>query len=155
MTAGLIALLDTLLSLKSCSNIWSLTRRHGPQETSTIQKKVQDLVMKETFELLLPITYCLVFSISYYGPNAEILGNIKGEFWHYNNSVEDIFLPLSKIGLFLLFDLLRLVLITFVVWKWCKISLISRYCQLMGIYWKPLLIYISLSMVGVSICIYI
>ena len=107
VTACLISAIDTGLSLKSCFEIVNLHRKYGHQAAETIQQKVQGLVMKETFELLLPIIYCLAFSISYYGPNAEIMGNIKSELWHYNNMVDDITIPLSKIGLFLFFDVLH------------------------------------------------
>ena len=150
ITACLIAAIDTGLSVKSCFEIMILHRTYGPHARATKKKKVQGLVMKETFELLLPIIYSLAFTITYYGPNAEIMGNIKGEFWHYNNKVDDIMIPLSKIGLFIILDLLRVIFITFALWKWCNISLFSKFCQLMETYWKALSIYIALSMVGVS-----
>ena len=129
MTACLIAAIDTGLSVKSCFQITTLHRTYGPHAMATKNKKVQGLVMKETFELLLPIIYSLAFTITYYGPNAEIMGNIKGEFWHYNNKVDDITIPLSKIGLFIFLDLLRVVFISFALWKWCNISLFQNFAN--------------------------
>ena len=42
--------------------------------------------MTERIESVIPFTYLLTFLMAYYGPNAEILGNIKLTIWpHIQN----------------------------------------------------------------------
>ena len=149
MTAFLISCTDVALSIKSCFGILRLYKLHGYHTGERIDKMVQGLVMKDTFELLLPIIYCMILSMSYHGPNAEILGNVKNDYWQYSK-IDDIVLLLSKIGIFLCVDLLRVIFNTFVLWKWCKISLISEFCQMMQTYWKAIAMYLAFYLVTVS-----
>ena len=141
--------LDVILNLKSCFEIVILQRRYGTDAESNIKSKVQDLVNKETLELLLPITYCIIFSVLYYGPNAEIYGNVKNSSWKYNK-VENLAVPLTKIGIFLIVDGLRVLTSTLVLWKYCKILLFSEYCQMLETYGKVIAIYIAFYLTTVS-----
>ena len=47
------------------------------------------LVLAELCEGLTPLAYAISFSMAYYGPNAELLGNIKSDYWHYE-AVQDV-----------------------------------------------------------------
>jgi hypothetical protein len=150
ITACLICGMDSIVILKSCFDLVRMQRKHGflyVQEK--FKNNVQDLVIKETLELLLPLTYCLVLSISYFGPNAEIMGNIKNDHWQYIK-IEDITIPLTRIGIFLLVDILRILLDSWLLWKYCKIGLLYEYHQMMETYWKPLSMYVAMYIFGVS-----
>ena len=149
VTASVICATDAILNLKSCFHISRLYGEHVSEEPPKIKINVQNLVTKETLKVLLTITYCLIFCIAYFGPNAEILGNIKNDYWQYRK-VEDITVPLTKLAIFLLVDLLRIMLNSFILWKNCRISLYSEYCKLMGTYWKPITMYVTLQIFMVS-----
>ena len=43
----------------------------------TVQELTEELTLTERIETLVPLTYMLCFAIAFYGPNAEILGNIR------------------------------------------------------------------------------
>ena len=149
LTAISICVIDAVINLRSCFTIIKLHRRHEDQMSYKFKSKLQALVMKETLELLLPITYCVILSIAYFGPNAENLGNIKNDYWQYKK-IEDIRVPLSKIGLFLLVDVLRIALNFFLLWKYCKINLRFEYCQMMETYWKAITAYVATYLLAVS-----
>lgn len=149
ITSYLICGIDVILNMKLCYKIVRIYKRHGKILHAEIQNDLQTLVMKETLELLLPILYCIMFSMAYFGPNAEIMGNIKNDYWQYKK-VEDVTIPLSKIGVFLFIDLLRIMLSSFILWKCCRINFFSEYCRMMDIYWKAITSYIALYLLAVS-----
>jgi len=149
MSACVICATDAILNLKSCFYITRLCRERVVEEPPKIKINVQNLIIKETLKVLLTITYCLIFCIAYFGPNAEILGNIKNDYWQYKK-VEDIRVPLTKLAMFLLVDLLRIMLNYFILWKNCRISLFAEYCKLMATYWKPITMYVTMQIFMVS-----
>ena len=104
---------------------------------------------KEALEILLPVLYCIIFTLSYYGPNAEIIGNVKADRWQYNK-VDDIKIPLTKLRLFLLFDIIRITVAAGFLWVTCRIDFFFEYCRIMGYYWKAILFNIFLYVTAVS-----
>ena len=43
---------------------------------------IEQLVITERAEVITPIIYIIVVAISYYGPNAHIIGGIGATVWH-------------------------------------------------------------------------
>ena len=148
-TSYVICGIDIILNLVSCLKIVILHKRNGENACFMIKDRLQALVIKETLELMLPISYCLILTISYFGPNAEIMGNIKNDYWQYKK-INDIIIPLKKIGLFLVADLVRVILSTLVLKISCNINFLSEYSRLMAVYWKPITTTIAAYIIGVS-----
>ena len=46
-------------------------------------KALKVLVLAETLEFIMPLAYMSCFIVAYYGPNANVLGNVKNGYWHY------------------------------------------------------------------------
>ena len=44
---------------------------------------LMELVLYETIEVIVPLSYMCTFTMAYYGPNADILGNVGNNYWHY------------------------------------------------------------------------
>ena len=86
----------------------------------------------------------------YYGPNANLFGGFKNDYWQYNE-LKDISEPLTKLFYFLLVDILRVSLNALILWKYCKISLLSEHLHMMEIYWKPITANMALLIFFVSI----
>ena len=65
----------------------------------------------------------------YYGPNANLFGGFKNDYWQYKE-LKDISEPLTKLFYFLLVDIFRVSLNALILWKYCKISLLweSVFC---------------------------
>jgi len=48
-----------------------------------VQEMIEELVLTERIETLVPLSFIICYAILYYGPNAEILGNVKLDLWHF------------------------------------------------------------------------
>ena len=148
-TACLICLIDAVISLRSCINIQKLSRDNRNETQSKMKNSLQMFVMKETLEILIPITYCAIFCMVYYGPNANLFGGFKNDYWQYNE-LKDISEPLTKLLYFLLVDIFRVSLNGLILRKYCKISLLSEHLQMMETYWKPITANMALLIFFVS-----
>ena len=91
--------------------------------------------MTERIETIIPLTYILLTLMAFYGPNAEILGNIKLTVWHYQTPIEDIEIFISNVGLLLLIDLLSFIINGTLLWKFCKINVLKILQQLQNDFW--------------------
>ena len=69
---------------------------------------IQILLLTETVEVTAPIIYSVCFILAYYGPNAEVLGNIKNSYYHYN-AVDDIWLAFQNLCLLMVIDLFSII----------------------------------------------
>ena len=148
LTSFVICGLDAMLGILLCFKIYRQCKRSETM-SQDVHRRTEALVTKEALEIMLPVLYCIIFTLSYYGPNAEILGNVKAERWQYNR-VDDIKTPLTKLGLFLLFDIIRITAAAGFLWISCKIDIFYEFCRLMGYYWKPILFNIFLYVLAVS-----
>ena len=148
-TACLICLIDAVISLRSCINIQKLTRDNRNETQRKRKNNLQMFVMKETLEILIPVTYCAIFCMVYFGPNAELFGGFKNDYWQYKE-LKDISEPLTKLFYFLLVDIFRVSLNALILWKYCKISLLSEHLQMMETYWKPITANMALLIFFVS-----
>ena len=62
---------------------WRAKRNFTKKSLHKLMKSVQILVLAESLEIVIPLAYLLCFVIAFYGPNADILGNIKNGYWQY------------------------------------------------------------------------
>ena len=54
------------------------------EESMTLSENTMDfLALKEFFEILIPSVYCITFLIAFHGPNAEVIGNVRNDYWQY------------------------------------------------------------------------
>ena len=61
-------------------------KRNSEKSLPKLKKSVQMLVLSESLEIIIPLSYLLCFVAAYYGPNADILGNIKNGYWQYQET---------------------------------------------------------------------
>ena len=73
-------------------------------------------------EFVAPLTYLVCFSMAYYSPNSNLIGNVANGYWHYNE-VKDLFQTLKPIFVFFLVDLSSALLCQFLLWLFCRINL--------------------------------
>ena len=60
--------------------------------------------------------------MAYFGPNAELMGNIKLTLWHYQ-AVSDIKVFLQNLSLFFCIDFMSGVINGIILWTSCKINI--------------------------------
>ena len=73
--------------------------------------------------------------MAFFGPNAEILGNIKLSIWQFETPIQDIQSYVYNIGVWLIVDLASLVANGIVIWYFCKINILNVMKKMQEGYW--------------------
>ena len=117
-TSFLILAIDFSLNIYiSLQIIWKF-RKNNHQMDDEIELLLNELVMNEKLEAVIPIGYGITYLMAYYGPNKHILGDIE------NLSVEK---TIRMTGLLFLLDSSSMVLSALLIWFLCKINLFHVY----------------------------
>ena len=82
---------------------------------------VQTLVLKER-KSINTLTYLMLTLMAYFGPNAELFGNISNSYWSYK-SIEDLQETLENMMLLFLIDFSSTILSSIILWFSCRINL--------------------------------
>ena len=128
-TAYVVMLLDSLPNIWSMFSLVKLKKRDMGLRDPKLYDDFLCLTLKELFELLVPLVYTASFVIAYYGPNAEIFGNIKNDYWQYKK-VDDLSEKLKVLGTFILIDAVRGSLFGIFLWITCKLNMFEAYCNI-------------------------
>ena len=83
---------------------------------------LQALAIAELTELLVPLCYLLCLLIAYYGPNSDVIGNIRNSYWQYT-AIQDINHAIQYLCTFFIVDFLGLLLCFYLLWRTCGINL--------------------------------
>ena len=65
------------------------------------------------------LSYLIVVLMAYFGPNAELLGNIKIAIWQFQRPITDIEAYVIKVSILLAVDLSSLVINGALLWCFC------------------------------------
>ena len=87
---------------------------------------LQELVIAERVECIVPLAYTLCSFTAYYGPNANLIGNIKNNYWQYV-AVEDAHETVENVSMFFFIDLLSGITCSLILWFSCRINFIRVY----------------------------
>ena len=129
LTTYVVFAVDSIPNVWSCIRIWKLFRQSSPTAKAEMNELVSCLTLRELFEISVPAVYCASFIIAYYGPNANILGNVQNDMWHYSK-VTNVYDKLNNIVIFFVADLCRGVCLAMVLWKFCRINIWRTYCNI-------------------------
>ena len=91
------------------------------------------LISNEATEFILPMAYASVLLLSYYGPNAELMGNIKSSNWHYAGIV-DINDTIFWLAVMFLVDSLSTVVSTLLLQIFCNINIVKMRTDCISIF---------------------
>ena len=112
-----------------------LNRIIGDEKLITDKKNaVLTLLLDELGEGLVPLAYAIGFSMAYYGPNTELIGNVGNSYWYFSR-VDDVnwhFLVL--LGLFAI-DIICLFLNSSIIWIFSNVNMFNEFCDAMEKYW--------------------
>ena len=81
------------------------------------------------------LTYLLLVIMAYFGPNAEILGNIKAKIWQFERPISDIEAYITKVCILLAVDLSSLLVNGLLLWHFCKINVLMLLKKLQQEMW--------------------
>ena len=103
-TSVAIFAIDFFINVYICIKIIRLKR----STTLDIDKQIgllQELVISEMVEVVIPLTYLLTFIVAYYGPNTELIGNVRNGYWQYTKT-DDVGHTIEYVFMFFLVDVL-------------------------------------------------
>ena len=143
--------LDFVLHLRLCIKVIRFHQAAGPMENAKKEETLKGLVLSETVELLVPLVYCSTLLIAFFGPNAQIIGNVSNGLWQYEK-IDDVWEVISQVMQFFFFDLLSVAFSIFVLWKYCRINFIQVYCKMVNEFW--LFMSIQLATILNYVCYY-
>ena len=97
------------------------------------------------------LAYMALITMAYYGPNAELMGNIKLSIWQYKRPIMDLGAYLFDCSLLMLVDIATLVINGTLLWYHCNINILDMIKKLQEKYWFPFAIVEAFSLMVVSI----
>ena len=118
---------EFLINLSKCVGIIRMSRKinSDPAEKEKLeplrQEAVQDLLLVELAEMLMPLVYISTILMAFYGPNGKILGNIRNSYWNYKEIDDMSGLLIAVFRMFSL-DVLAAALTILLLWKLTTIN---------------------------------
>ena len=140
-----VGAIDTVLLIRLFWKTIKTVDVEESEEKSNKEAVIQTVITRETLEVLLPICFCSIKLLAFYGPNKETLPLVK------NTTKSDLLITQVKILLFMIFDLVRIVSLATIMKKKYGISLFQHYTSLMKNYWKVIASFATLFIFIVSI----
>ena len=111
------------------------------------------ITLNEFVELMATIAFFVSFVICYHGPNAELLGSIKSEYFQ-NIPVTDIDLFYENVALFLGVELVTIFVSVTLLWITCRINMFRAYLLLQKEFWVMMTVYLAYTVYLVSFTIF-
>ena len=149
LTSTFILSIDFLLNIHSGFKIINLHRSTTtidiPNGIRNLKEKdyhLLKLILIEMMEVLVPLAYVITVLIAYYGPNSEILGNIRNDYWQYK-SIDDIFKLVQVVLVMFIIDGSSAILVGCMLWKVCSIHFLRETRKLIGTSWPIIAVNIA------------
>ena len=120
-TSWVLMIVDFAINTTICLRIVWLNKK-APLNLQDQINRLQELALYELVEFQAPLTFVLVIIVAYFGPNAELFGNISNSYWSYK-SIEDLQETLENMMLLFLIDFSSTILSSIILWFSCSINL--------------------------------
>ena len=112
---------------------------------------IQTLIINELVEAVMPVAYCVCILMAYYGPNADVLGNVKNSSWQYS-AIEDLSIAMEWIAILFFVDFGSTIISIALLCIFCQINIFKLYLQLQKNVWYILAIQQAYLVEEVSTC---
>ena len=107
---------------------------HDTKNSKEREEMIDELVLTERIETLIPLTYIALIAIAYYCPNAGILMGIKLSLWH-NVAIADISQFFTTLSLLFGVDLTSFIL-NGILLKWlCNVNILTSLKRVQTNFW--------------------
>ena len=136
---------EFLIHIKSCYHIirnQNKLRSNDAQHITTeteVRREIEEVILSEAIEALIPLAYAVNFATAYYGPNSRMIGNVRAEYWAFKE-VEDPDQLYFAMALMFLVDVGCIIATGFVLQVFGKINMMQRFLEIMNKYWWLLVI---------------
>ena len=136
LTCWVILAIDFTINLYlELKIVWTKYRKGFNEEnTPEMVDLFTELVINQSVEIAVPLTYFVCFMTAYFGPNAEMLGTVRSTYWHHV-PVSDLYLFCENLGLFLIADVVSLSF-SYVLFRGvCGISILRAFANMQREFW--------------------
>ena len=118
--------LAVLLVEECMPGIWFVLKiiwinKKSPGHIQEQARLLQNLLIKEFVGFIVPLAFLLCFTVAFYGPNGDKIGNVRNSYFGYQ-AVEDFPDYTLKILSLFLIDFLTAIFGSVLLWKFCNIN---------------------------------
>ena len=139
-TSYCILTVEFIINLKNCWKIINLNRSKEKNRLARqkLKEKQQEaivmLALTEILEILVPLAYTMTFVIAYFGPNAEILGNIRNDYWQYHEIRYPAKILFTIFQMFC-FDTASAIIGGMLLWNFSNVNLWKEFNKVLTSFW--------------------
>ena len=114
---------------------------HLLSATTDFQRRdaIDELVLNEIIETLVPIAFIISYSIVFYGPNHDVIGNVGCGYWSFQK-IEDLNTFLLPVMLMAFLDTASVIISGALLHIYCNTNILLEYCRVVKRYWMILAI---------------
>ena len=113
---------------------------------------VQNLIITQMLECVVPLVYCLCFCSAYLGPNSTLIGNVGNSYFQYDK-VDDFEGTIKNIATFFLVEVCSLLSNSSLLWIFARINLYKALCLYVKEYGVTFTINLTMILYTVSFSI--
>ena len=144
VTSYSILFVDFALNLFMLHKIIKLHRKTSPTDAREMERRmiektenIVQLFAIETVEFLAPIIYSVTYAIAYYGPNAEMIGTVKGTFWNFKE-MDDMTSFQSNLFLMFVIEFTSAITCGLALWKFCSTNFLQEGYNMLKVFFHIL-----------------
>ena len=144
---------DFMINIFMVLNLILIRKKGNPEYEDRNARKMVDLLisitLNEFVELTVTIAFFISFLMCYHGPNAEMMGNIKSDYFQHI-PVTDIDLFYENVALFVGVELVTIFVSVALLWISCRINMFRAYLLLQKEFWVLMTVYLAYTVYLVS-----
>ena len=107
---------------------------HKTKTKEEIEESIDQLVMTERIETVIPLTYMAIVALSYFSPNAELMMGMKLTLWH-NVAIDDLQGMMTNLALLFFVDLTSFVLNGLILRWFLKVNIVKNLIKVQKQFW--------------------
>ena len=131
-TLGTVATTETEIFLMGLDFMWNICicikiiwlNKQRPEDVEQQIGLLQELALAELTEFVSPLSFSIAFILAHYGPNGNLIGNIRAAIWHYE-PIDDAPEFLKIVLVFFLVDFSSTIIALVLLWFICKINFLK------------------------------
>ena len=151
ITVYCILTMEFVLHLTTCFKIiWHQTKKVNAENNDCrinleIQKLISELVASEVIEIAIALSYIIGFAMAYYGPNGNLQGNVRNDYWAYTK-VENVDHVFQTLLLLFTIDVCNFLVSTLLLRTFSSVKLPQEFCKFLKQFWIILAINLATNL---------
>ena len=148
-TSIIILVGDFMINIGLSGWIVYIWKKHADSIEKPIEL-MQELVINEIVEMMVPIIYLSCICFAYFGPNSHLIGHVGNSYWQYI-AIDDFEYTAVMIGIFFMVDVGSGIIGAALVGFFCKIKLHKVHVVLVNEFGIAFCFILGANVNGVSI----